>query len=589
MAKHQNALGLDIGSNTIKLVQIKRSNQGLQLDNYAMSELAPEAIYEGGIHDASEVVNTIQELASSLQLKSKHVALSIGGHSVIVKKITLPAMSDEELAESISWEADHYIPYDLVDVYLDYQILQTRADQGQMDVMLVAAKREVVDQYVDVVRQAGLKPVVVDTDCFAVQNAFEVNYELPTDKLICLIHIGAENLNINVIAYGVNTFTRDLQLGGDVYTREIQKQMGTSYQEAEAYKLGGDYSGGSQIIPQEVQRILVMMSEQIASEINRSLEFHLATSGEARFEKIYLSGGAAKLSPLASEIAKRTSTPVELIDPFQAIDIDPKLFNTAYLRDVSPFASVSLGLAMRHKNDKGKDLIRINLLPVSEADRIEDGRSLFLVLFMIILLVSGAFYYLRGDALERSSRQERRLQELTVKQRALDEKIARSKSLESEFETLRAEVDRKKEVINDLTQNQISPAGLLTELSYILSPPRDDTERENFTQKGWRWNWDTGSVWLTEIKEDKRFVKLVGYGRTIDDVGELLKRLQTSKYVVKAGLKMTETQPISFPNGRRGQFVRFEMGLRVVYGASDLKQLFQENGEQIPELGGSTQ
>jgi type IV pilus assembly protein PilM len=296
MAKNLHAIGLDIGSNTVKLVQLKRSNQGLQLENYAMSELPPEAIYEGGIHNTAEVIGTVQELISSLQLKSKHVALSIGGHSVIVKKITLPAMSDEELAESIGWEADHYIPYDLVDVYLDYQILQTRADQGQMDVMLVAAKRDVVDQYVDVVREAGLKPIVVDTDCFAVQNAFEVNYELPTDQLICLIHIGAENLNINVIAYGVNTFTRDLQLGGDAYTREIQKQMGTSYQEAEAYKLGGDYGGGDQIIPQEVQRILVMISEQIASEINRSLEFHLATSGEARFEKIYLSGGAAKLT-----------------------------------------------------------------------------------------------------------------------------------------------------------------------------------------------------------------------------------------------------------------------------------------------------
>lgn len=582
MAKNLNAIGLDIGSNSIKLIQVKRSNQGIILENFAMSELAPEAIYEGGIHDTEAVVSTIKELVDSLQLKSKTVAISIGGHSVIVKKITLPAMSDEELAESINWEADHYIPYDLVDVYLDYQILQTRADQGQMDVMLVAAKREVVDQYLDVVREAGLKPVAVDTDCFAVQNAFDVNYSLPDNQLICLIHIGAENLNINVIAYGVNTFTRDLQLGGDSYTREIQKQMGTSYQEAEAYKLGGGELGGNQIIPQDVQRILVMMSEQIASEINRSLEFHLATSGESRFEKIYLSGGAVRLSILADEVAKKTNTPVELLDPFNSVEIDSSVFNNRYLDDSKSFAPVAFGLGLRHKNDKAKDLIRINLLPVTEADRIEDGRNYFLILFMLVAIVSGAFFTIKNQTNEELETKERVHQSLNVKQRSLKEKQDRSKALEREFESLKNEVDRKKEVIDDLTQNQISPAGFLSELSYILSPPRDDTERENFTQKGWRWNWDTGALWLSDIRESKREIRLKGYGRTINDVGELLKRLQTSKYVVKAGLKMTENELKGFNNGRRAQFVRFEMLLRVIYGASDLKRLLLDSNEPLP-------
>lgn len=583
MAKNQSAIGLDIGSNSIKLVQLKRSNQGLSLENFAISELAPEAIYEGGIHDTDAVISTIQTLISDLQIKSKHVTISIGGHSVIVKKITLPAMSDEELAESINWEADHYIPYDLVDVYLDYQVLQVRADQGQMDVMLVAAKREVVDQYVDVVKQAGLKPVAVDTDCFAAQNAFEINYQLPQDELICLIHIGAENLNINVVSYGVNTFTRDLQLGGDTYTREIQKQMGTSYQEAEAYKLGGEYGGGNQIIPQEVQRILVTMSEQIASEINRSLEFHLATSGESRFTKIYLSGGAVKLSTLADEIAKRTNTPVELLDPFQEVSVDPEIFEPKYLYDNRAYASVALGLSLRHKHDKAKDLIRINLLPITEADRIEDGRNIFLMYFMLIMLISGAFYYFKGNVDERLQSQNRVLQDLVVKQRKLDDEIKRSKSLKEEFDQLKAEVDRKKEVINDLTQNQITPAGFLNELSYLLSPPRDDAERENFTQKGWRWNWDTGAVWISELREENRKIILKGYGRTIDDVGELLKRFETSKYVVKALLKLTESEQITFTTGRSSTFVRFEMNLRVVYGASDLKRLFAAQGEPLPK------
>jgi len=349
MAKKHNTIGLDIGSSSIKLVQVRQSKQGLALENFALSPLQMEAIYEGGIRDTSIVIESIKELVSSQELKSKNVALSIGGHSVIVKKVTLPAMSDEELAESIQWEAEQYIPYDADDVYLDHQVLQLRPEQGQMDIILVAAKRDVVDQYVDVVREAGLKPVVVDTDCFAVQNTFELNYGLSEEELVCLIHVGAENLNLNVISYGVTTFTRDLQMGGDMYTSEIVKQMGCSYAEAEAYKFGG---AGNQIVPQEVPRILQSMSETFASEINRSLEFHLATSGEERFNRIFISGGAARLPALGEEIARKSGTHVELIDPFRAIHVDPSLFKMEYIQQMSPLATVALGLSVRHRGDK---------------------------------------------------------------------------------------------------------------------------------------------------------------------------------------------------------------------------------------------
>jgi type IV pilus assembly protein PilM len=582
MAKKTSTIGLDIGSNSIKLVQVRPSKQGVSLENFALSILEPDAIYEGGIRDTDTIINTIKELVKSQQLKTKNIALSIGGHSVIIKKISLPAMSDEELAESIHWEAEQYIPFDLVDVYLDYQILQTRFDQGQMDVLLVAAKKDVVDQYVEVVRAADLKPVVVDTDCFAVQNTFDINYGIPQDKLICIIHIGAENLSINVIAYGLTTFTRDLQMGGELYTREIQKQMGVSYEEAEAYKFGGGSDAHSHIIPQDVQRILVSMSENLAAEINRSLEFHLATSGEDHFDHIYLSGGGAKLSYLAKEISKKTGSPVNIIDPFRNIKIDDKLFKLSYIDEMKPLASVALGLSIRHRGDKTEDMVKINLLPISDADRIEDGRNFFVVLFLILVFVSVSFYYVKQQTINELSIQQQTLSGLKRKQKELDEKIKNSKALEKSFKEIKKDVDREQEVINDLTQNQVSPAGLLNDLSYLLSPPKDDTERENFTQKGWRWNWDTGSVWIEELKEDKREVKIRGFARTINDVGELLNRLNVSQYFVKTTLKMTEAEKKSFPNGKKGIFVRFEIEARVVYGTSDLKKLYQEAGEPLP-------
>ena len=174
------------------------------------------------------------------------------------------------------------------------------------------------------------------------------------------------------------------------------------------------------------------------------------------------------------------------------------------MSETKSYAPVALGLGLRHKNDKEQDLIRINLLPITEADRIEDGRNFFLILFMLLIIVSGAFYTLKGQTDEELQTKVRVHQGLNVKQRSLKEKQNRSKALEKELKDLKDEVDRKTEVIDDLTQNQISPAGFLNELSYLLSPPRDDTERENFTQKGWRWNWDTGSLWFSEIREDKK-------------------------------------------------------------------------------------
>jgi type IV pilus assembly protein PilM len=350
MAKKQYTIGLDIGSHSIKLVQIKESKKGLSLENFALSILPNDAIYEGGIRDRDAVKTAIQNLVSTHNLKTKNVALSVGGHSVIIKKISLPAMSDEELAESIHWEAEQYIPFDLEEVYLDYEILQVRADQGQMDVLLVAGKKDVVNQYADLIREVGLKPVIVDTDCFAIQNAFEINYDLFSDDLICIIHVGSENLNINILANGLTTFTRDLQMGGDLYTLEIQKQKNVSYKEAEAYKQGTGEQGF--ILPQDVQRILVNLSENLALEINRTLEFHLATSGESKYDRIFLSGGGAKVSQLADEIKKKTGTEVEIFNPFRKIYVDEKIFNLDYIREMCPLASVALGLSLRQYGDK---------------------------------------------------------------------------------------------------------------------------------------------------------------------------------------------------------------------------------------------
>lgn len=233
-------------------------------------------------------------------------------------------------------------------------------------------------------------------------------------------------------------------------------------------------------------------------------------------------------------------------------------------------------------------MIKINLLPLSDADRIEDGKTLFAMLFFVFVIVSLLAYMLQRQDMEELDSKRQDINKLQRARQELQQKVQQSKDLEETFKALKVEVDRQQEVINNLTQNQVSPAGLLSELAYLLSPPQNDTERENFAQKGWRWSWNTGEVWIERFKEEQRMVKLQGFARNINDVSEFLNRLSASPHFLKPQLKYTEADKVSFPNGQRGAFVRFEISSRVLYGASDLKELFRQAGEPLPGARSST-
>ena len=352
MAKGKLAVGLDIGSGSIKVCQLKQSKKNYALQAFGMVQLPPEAIVDGALMNSNAVVDAIQELFQSQKIKSKEVATSVSGHSVIIKKINLPQMTPEELEESIQWEAEQYIPFDINDVNIDVQILNTESTQaGQMDVLLVAAKKDMVNDYTSVIMEAGLTPVVVDVDSFAVQNMFEVNYEVPRSETVVLINIGAAVTNINVLANGISTFTRDISIGGGQFTDAIQKALNVSYDEAEALKLGGGADTDA-VVPQEVERVLQTESEAIANEVQRSLDFYAATSADAHLARIFLSGGSAKIPALIKTIERRTSVPVEIVNPFRNIDISGRGFSVDYLKNVAPMAAVSVGLALRGAADK---------------------------------------------------------------------------------------------------------------------------------------------------------------------------------------------------------------------------------------------
>ncbi len=348
MAKQ--CIGLDIGSSAVKAVQLKKKGNGWALQAFGMQPLVPQTIVDGTIMDQSAVSEAIRQLWARLKLKTKDVAIAIAGHSVIIKKITVPMMKPDELAANIRNEAEHHIPFGRDDVEIDYHVTNQMTASGQTELLLVAAKKEVVSDYVQVVRDAGLTPLIVDVAAFASQNGFEANYPLDARETVVLINIGAAISNINIVRSGVSLFTRDVTIGGNAYTEEIQKQMGIAADEAEAYKVGGTQTEDG-VVPQEVIRVMEGVSEVMAGEFQRSLDFFLATTADANVTRIALAGGSSKVASLHRAIERRSRLPLEVADAWKRVEIDPALDRT-YLAAHSPEALIGVGLSMRTQGDK---------------------------------------------------------------------------------------------------------------------------------------------------------------------------------------------------------------------------------------------
>jgi type IV pilus assembly protein PilM len=346
----KSLVGLDIGSSSVKAVEIhlKGRDKGFELRSLGVAPLPSEAIVQGAFLNSSAIVDAIKEAIDNGRIRGKEVAAAIAGHSVIVKKVSLPQMTREELEEQIQWEAEQYIPFDVNEVNLDFQILDSSEGEGQMDVLLVAAKKDLIDDYMQVITEAGLVPGVIDIAAFAVENALELNYEMTPDEAIAVVNIGAQTVNINIVQNGVPAFTRDITTGGNQYTEEIQKALSISFEEAERIKIGGSSAGdpSEDVVPQEVETAIRGVNETVIGEITRSIDFFGATSAESRISKVLLSGGGAMISGFAQAFAERSGMDVELLNPLSRM-LPSKGFDPDYLQSVAPTLGVGVGLAMR--------------------------------------------------------------------------------------------------------------------------------------------------------------------------------------------------------------------------------------------------
>jgi type IV pilus assembly protein PilM len=352
LRKSKSVVGLDIGSSAVKAVELKASGKGYRVAAFAVEPVPPDSIVDGAIIDGTAVADAIKRLFENKAFKTKEVAASLSGNAVIVKKINLPVMTEAELSESIYWEAEQYIPFDIQDVNLDYQILNpgtSGESGGTMEVLLVAAKKEKIADYTGVISQAGRTAVVVDVDAFALQNAYETNYGLEPGQVVVLLNAGASAININILTGDQSVFTRDISIGGNSYTEAVQKELNLPFEAAEQLKKGQPVEGASF---DDAKPVLQTMTESVILEVQKTFDFFKASASSDRIDRIVLSGGASRVHGFAEALQERFGTTVEFFDPFHKIAFEPAKFGVDDPENLLPSAAVAVGLALRKTGDR---------------------------------------------------------------------------------------------------------------------------------------------------------------------------------------------------------------------------------------------
>jgi type IV pilus assembly protein PilM len=349
--KKNTLVGLDIGSRTIKAAEINGLKKGhhLILKKFGMIDIPAGAIEEGIIKRPDEVADQIRQLYKAYNIREQNAAVSIGGYSVIVKKINVQSMSEEQLQETIPFEAEQYIPFDISDVNLDFQILEENESSSQMSVLLVAAKKDMVEGYINLLQMAGLNPCIIDIDAFALQNIYEINYEPEPSQNVALIDIGASKTSLNILKGKSSVFMRDVSLGCGQINQKIQDLTGCSIEEAEQIKHSEEMD---KISPQDLLEIVNSVVADWCTEIQRALEFFYSTYPEDQIKTIYLSGGGGNIKEFQHLLATEAHAKVEKIDPFKKFYIDDDHFDSSYIKKIAPQAAISMGLAVRRPDDK---------------------------------------------------------------------------------------------------------------------------------------------------------------------------------------------------------------------------------------------
>jgi type IV pilus assembly protein PilM len=340
-------LCVDIGSSSVKLLEVEGDGSSLRVDSFAVAPLPPSAVQNNLVQEPETVGAAIGECLRRTKMRARSAITAVPGPAVIIKKMHLPTQTAGDLEQAVLFEAGNFIPESLENVSLDYMVTDVLEKENQYEILLVAVKKEILESYVTAVRKAGLEPVIVDVDYFALENMFELNYAPQEHSIVALVNVGARYSCMNILRGNRSTFTGDVPVGGKEFNDALVRNLGVDPAEAEAIKLGKDL----EYPPEAIEPILQPVKEFLVEEIHRALSFFWTASTDESISRIYLSGGTAGVPGLAELLGERLEVPVERVDPFARVELGRGVDRPALERQASAFA-VAVGLGVRRPGDK---------------------------------------------------------------------------------------------------------------------------------------------------------------------------------------------------------------------------------------------
>ncbi|MCD4707937.1 MAG: type IV pilus assembly protein PilM [Candidatus Sabulitectum sp.] len=511
----KSSVGLDIGSHSVKVVELLRSGKGIKLSKYAIVELPPDTVVDGEVVNRDHLVESIKDALTKSGIKTKTVNSAVSGRSVIVRRIPMEKMTEAQARQAIHWEAEQHIPFRVDEVSIDFKILNEESAPGQMEVLLVAAKKEIIHLHRSVVQGAGIKSSSVDLEQFALLRAYENSYQPSIDECVTILNIGADNTNLVIAKGGIPSFNRDLAMGGGRFIEAILRSLGVDYSTAEAILKGNLPEGVSEA---DVKNAVSSVVEELSTSVRRSFISFQASGESSRIDKMLLSGGCSLMAGLAETLSDHHGLPVEAFDVLGNIQLDGVLLSDeAGRHSIEAVIAVAVGLALKSLEPGSLD---IDILPVEEKTRksrksTAGASPLFSILSwaplgLIVVGVIVLFIHYSGLTNSRDEL-ESEIGRKNTEIASMQQQVSRQRELDA----LEAQLNQKRAAVNALSLRQKSTVYVLEYLVRALYP-----EQAEFAEEAGK------TIYLTELSLGSGNLHISGIARTWGDIVSFQTRLE---------------------------------------------------------------
>ena len=509
----KTTVGLDIGSHSVKVVELTRSGKAMKLSRYAVVELAPGTIVDGEVVNRDHLVSAVGDAVTKAGIKPRGVNSAVSGRSVIVRRIPMEKMTEAQARQAIHWEAEQHIPFRVDEVSIDFKIINEEAGPGQMEVLLVAAKKEVIHLHRGLIQGAGLRTASVDLEQFALLRAYQHAYNPSEDECVTILNIGADNTNLVIAKNGIPSFNRDLAIGGTRFVEAVQRFLGFDYETAEGVLRGNLPEGVS---ADDVKNAVSSVIQELSTSVRRSFISFQASGESTRIDKMYISGGCSLMPELTSILSEQHGLPVERFSPFRNIQVEPGLVTDEEQPALDALLAVATGLALRGFVPGDMD---INILPEEEKQKAKstgatEASPLAAVISWLPLGLVVVCVILLGLHYMSLQKDRDRIREEIVSVNADIARMEEQLSRQQEVTALEQELTRKRAVISSLSLKQKSTVYILEYLCRALYPQQSALAEEAGK-----------SIYLTDLTLMGTDLQIAGIARSWGDIIEFQRRL----------------------------------------------------------------